>query len=50
MAVRGRQVLYLPYGEGVNGSLLFEVFSFEICAYPFALVGAGGRVEIDSFK
>ncbi len=28
-------MLYLSYGEGVNRSLVFEVFTFEICAEPF---------------
>ena len=44
------RVLYFPYGDGVNRSLFFEIFSFEICADPFALVGAGGWEEFNLFK
>ena len=34
-------------GEGVNRSLVFEVFSFEVCADPFAGFCAGGGEEIN---
>ncbi len=33
-------ILYFCYGEGVNWSLVFEVFAIEIRANPFAPVGS----------
>lgn len=44
------RTLYFSYGDGVNRPLFFEVFSFEICADPFAPVGAGGWEEFNFFK
>jgi len=42
--------LLFSYGDCVDWSLLFEVFSFEVCADPFADVGAGGREKFDFFE
>ena len=36
-----------PHGDGVDLSFVFEVFSFEICADPFARLGAGGGGEFN---
>ena len=44
-------MLYLSYGEGVNRSLVFEVFTFEICADPFAgfCTGHGKKINLLKF-
>ena len=34
-------------GEGVNRSLVFEVFAFKVCADPFAGFCAGGGEKIN---
>ena len=34
-------------GDGVDWSLVFDVFSFEICAYPFSGFCAGGFDKIE---
>ncbi|MBA7713481.1 hypothetical protein ES703_122484 [subsurface metagenome] len=43
-------ILCSSYGEGVNWSLVFDVFAFKICADPFAPVGAGGGEKFNLFK
>ena len=40
-------MLYLSDGEGVNRSLVLEVFAFEVCADPFAGFCAGRGEEIN---
>ena len=37
-------------GEGVNRSLVFEVFAFEVCADPFAGFCAGRGEKINLFE
>ena len=43
-------MLCFSYGDGVNRSFFFEVFSFEVCAYPFVLVCAGSGKKFGFFK
>jgi len=38
------------YGEGVDGSIFFEVFFFEVCTDPFAGVRACGGEEVGFFE
>jgi hypothetical protein len=39
--------LFFSYGEGVDLSLVFYVFSLEVCADPFADFGPGGWEKFD---
>ena len=42
--------LCFSHGEGVNWSLVFDVFAFKIRADPFTPVGAGGGEKFNLFE
>lgn len=45
-----KRCLLFSYGDGVDWSLFFEVFFFEVRADPFADVCAGGGEKFDFFE
>lgn len=45
-----KQGLLFSYGDCVDWPLFFEVFSFKVCADPFALVSTDGREKFYFFE
>ena len=40
--------VFLPEGEGVDGAVLFQVFSLEVGAGEFSGFGGGGTLKVDA--